>query len=274
MDGHRSAFLQGKAAVVTGASSGIGRETALLLARAGASVLLVARREERLREVARAIEEAGGRALPLPADVADPDIPGRLVQRALDAFGRVDVLVNNAGFGHYGLVESTADETLAELWAVHVMAPLRAIRAVLPHMRARGSGHIINVSSVVGRRAFPLHGPYAAVKAALIALTEALRGELAGSGVRATVVLPGSTRTEFFDVARSEIAGWRPAPMGVVQSPEAVARAILRCIRRPTPEVNPFPPMRPLLSLAVAFPYLGDVAARRYFLSRSRRPGA
>lgn len=271
MTSHRSALLTGKVAIVTGASSGIGRATALLLARAGASVVLAARREERLRDVAAAIERAGGRALALPADLAQPEAPARLVQQTLDSFGRVDVLINNAGFGHYGLVESASDDTMAELWAIHVMAPLRAIRAVLPHMRARGSGHIINVASVVGRRAFPLHGPYAAVKAAVIALTEALRGELAGSGVYATVVLPGSTRTEFFDVARSEIPGWRPAPMGVVQSPEAVARAILRCLRRPTPEVNPFPPMRPLLSLSVALPYLGDVAARRYFLRRTRR---
>lgn len=260
---------KGKVVIVTGASSGIGRATALAFARAGAHVALGARREDRLREVADEIRALGSEAFPVRTDVARREDVERLVGTALERWGRVDVLVNNAGFGHYARVEDIADEDMRALLDVNFFGTLYGIQAVLPHMRARGAGHIVNVSSVAGRQGFPFHGGYAAAKHAVIGLTAALRGELAGSGVHASVVLPVSTATEFFDVARDPY-GLEPAPVGVVQSADHVAKAIVRCVRRPVSEVYTVPGLKAALATAVAAPILADVAARRYYARRAR----
>lgn len=261
---------RGKVVIVTGASSGIGRATALAFARAGARVAMGARREERLREVAGEIERIGGEALWLRTDVVRREDVERLVQATLERWGQVDVLVNNAGFGHYARVEDIDEADMRALLDVNFFGTLYGIQAVLPHMRARRTGHIVNVSSVAGRQGFPFHGGYAAAKHAVIGLTAALRGELAGSGVRASVVLPVGTATEFFDVARDPY-GLEPAPMGVVQSADHVARAIVRCVRRPVSEVYTVPGLKAALATAVVAPMLADIVARRYYLRRTKR---
>lgn len=263
--------LEGSVVIVTGSSAGIGRETALEFARHGAHIVLTARREDRLREVAERIRRIGTEALVVPADVGRSEDIARLVQAALDRFGRIDVLVNNAGFGFSGMLEETTEQDMRELLNVNYMSAFLATKAVLPAMRRQRSGHIVNVSSVVGKLAFPFHGAYAASKFALVGMTEALRGELEGSGVTATVVLPGTTRTEFFDAQRTR-DGRVSAPTGPQQDAAVVARAIVRSVRHPTPEVNIVRPYRIAFGLSAFFPFLRDFAGRQFYRRSGGRP--
>ena len=257
--------------IVTGASAGIGRETALEFARQGARVVLAARREDRLHALATEIAALGGEALVAPTDVARSADIDRLVRVTLDRFGRIDVLVNNAGFGFSGTIEETTEADMRELMDVNYMSAFNATRAVLPHMRARRRGHIVNVASVVGKIAFPFHGAYSATKFAMIAMTEALRGELDGSGVTATVVLPGTTRTEFFDAQRTN-DGHVSAPTGPQQNPDVVARAIVRSVRSATPEVNMVRMFRLAYGLNGFFPFLRDFAGRQFYRRSHGKP--
>ena len=264
--------LRDKVVVVTGASSGIGRATAEAFARQGCRVVLAARREERLKEVAGGIEERGGQALVVPTDVGDREQVERLVERAVERFGRVDVMLNNAGWGFYATVEETGEEDMQRLWRVNFMGTFYGVQAALAVMRRQGAGHIMNVASVVGRRGYPYHGAYAATKFAVLGLTESLRSELAGSGIVATAVLPVSTRTEFFERA-GRTPGFEPKPLGMVHSPERVAQAIVRCARRPRPEVLLVGPMRLGLAISVLFPGLADWVGGRYY-RRTRKETA
>lgn len=222
--------------VVTGASSGIGEATAYRLARARARLGLIARREERLSRVAERVRELGGEARVAVADVADETEVKAAIADFENAFSGIDVLVNNAGFGLYAPLQSVKREDIERLFAVNAFGALSSIQAVLPGMRRRGSGLIVNVSSVVGKRALPMTGAYAASKYALQGLSDALRVELAGTGVRVSVICPGYTATEFGDrvidygVARSR-------PRGGVMSAEEVAEAIFECARKPRREI-------------------------------------
>ncbi len=256
--------IKDSVAIITGASAGIGRETALEFARQGAHVVLAARREDRLLELASQCEALGARAIAVPTDVAKTDDIERMVQAAMDAVGRIDILVNNAGFGFSGTVEETTEADMRELMDVNYFGAFNATRAVLPIMRKQRRGHIVNVSSVVGKLAFPYHGAYSATKFAMIGMTESLRGELDGSGITATVVLPGSTRTEFFDVQRTN-DGHVSAPTGPQQDADVVARAIVRSVTHPTPEVNMIRMFRVAYGLHGFFPYLRDIAGRQFY---------
>ena len=253
-------------AVITGASAGIGRATAVRFAREGADLVLAARSRERLERLAERLEQRFGvRALAVPCDVREREQVEALAEAALAAFGRIDVLVNNAGQGLYGRVEDTPAEAFRDLLETNVLGAHHAIRAVLPHMRRQGSGHVVNVGSVVGKRGWPYHGAYAASKFALTGLTQALRGELAGSGVSVSLVLPASTDTAFFANAPTHSPEYVPAPLGPVQTPGAVARAIVRSVRRPAPEVHLQPLMRVAHVLAEAFPALTAWASQLHY---------
>ena len=190
---------------ITGASAGIGRATALRLARDGAALSSVRRRADRLDAVAAEIRAAGGQALPIVADVTRRDDMERLVARAVERFGRLDVMMCNAGFGIAGAIDDVAPEQMRE-------ADRRQLHGHLPR-RARGAaacsagssrGHIIIVSSIVGKRGVPYMGAYAATKFAQVGLAECLRAEVAGSAIHVSVVYPVSTDTEFFDVMTRE----------------------------------------------------------------------
>jgi len=210
-------------AVVTGASSGIGEATALALAGRGAAVMLTARAEEKLRFLEREISAAGGQALAVRTDVTDRNSVEAMVERTIEAFGSLDVLVNNAGLGLSGRVAELRAEDLRHVLEVNLVGPLVCIQAALPHMRH--GGRIINVSSVVGKRAIPKVSGYCATKSALNALSDALRVEVAGRGITVTSVYPGTTQTAFRENSRrtkDEKRGWRPR--GVV--PEEVAAKI------------------------------------------------
>ena len=256
--------LQGAVVAVTGASAGIGRECALAFAREGARVAVCARRTDRLEEVAEAVRAMGSEAWVMAADVADPEQVRRFVQGAVTRFGRLDVLVNNAGYGVRGRVEDTPLESYRRLMEVNYIGTVAGCQAALPVMRRQKSGVIINVSSIVGHRALPTGGAYAATKAAQISLTEALRVELKGSGVSACSVHPIGTTTEFGEVADRE-SGTKTlgAPVGPQQSALDVARAIVGCAKRPRPEVFPYRASRALVSLNAVAPGFVDWWAAR-----------
>jgi NAD(P)-dependent dehydrogenase (short-subunit alcohol dehydrogenase family) len=219
--------LKGKVAVVTGASSGIGEATVLELASRGASVVAAARSVEKLEGLARRAAAYGVRIV--ETDVADRESVEAMVGTVAGEFGRVDVLVNNAGLGLSGRVAELRAEDLRYVFEVNTVGPLNCVQAALPRMGE--GGRIINVSSVVGKRAIPKVGGYCSTKFALNALSDSLRVEVADRGVTVTSVYPGTTRTSFRDNSRrtkDEKRGWRPK--GV--APERVAQKIADAAER------------------------------------------
>ncbi len=213
-----------KTVIITGASAGIGAATARAFAGAGAHVVLAARDGARLEEVARGLT---GRHLVVPTDVSDAQAVEALVARTVEAFGGVDIVINNAGVGLAAPVATLKAEDFHRALAVNLLGPLALTQAALPHMRGRGRGQSIYISSVVGLRALPYLGGYAAAKAALDRLTEALRVELRGSGVAVTLVRPGTTSTGFSQ-RRLGSGHERRRVSARAASPEQVAQAILR----------------------------------------------
>ena len=229
--------INGSVLVITGASSGIGEVTARAAVARGARVVLAARRADRL--TALAAELPG--ALAVPTDVTSRTDLDALVQAALDAHGRVDVLVNNAGQGlHVPLVEVRAEDFRA-VTDLNVVAALEAMQAVLPPMRAQGRGAIVNVSSGTARRVVPGLGAYAATKAALTMLSAVARREFAEYGVTVSTVFPGLTATDFHDVLRA--GNERHAGLGGAgDPPEQVAAAILDLVESGAEEAHLQPP--------------------------------
>ncbi|MEO0354656.1 MAG: SDR family oxidoreductase, partial [Cyanobacteria bacterium P01_A01_bin.3] len=196
--------LAGKVVLVTGASSGIGKALALDVASRGANVVVAARREQKLQAVVDDIVEKGGEAIAIPTDMADTQQVEALAQKALDSCGRVDVLVNNAGYGQMGPIESIGDDAVRQQFDVNVFGLLALTRALVPQMREVGAGRIVNLSSVAGKVAMPFTGIYNASKFAVEAISDALRVELAPFNIRVIVVEPGPVNTEFFEVAERE----------------------------------------------------------------------
>jgi NADP-dependent 3-hydroxy acid dehydrogenase YdfG len=191
-----SGILAGKVALVTGASSGIGEGIALGLAQAGAAVALCARRVDRLTALAAQIEAAGGRALVIAGDVVDAEFAAAAVQQAIAYFGQLDILVNSAGIIQLSSVENADLDEYRRVMDVNVMATLYTCRAAVPHMKARGTGDIINITSQAGRKVAPIFSSYSASKHAANALTEGLRREVGEHGVRVSILMPGATQSE------------------------------------------------------------------------------
>jgi short-subunit dehydrogenase len=200
----RTTSLTRRAAIVTGASSGIGEATARRLAENGFDVALIARRKDRLEILALEIAEAGGRAIPIAADLADEQATARAAREALDGLGRIDLLVNNAGYSPGRAVEQITRQELRHLFDVNLFSALQLIGAVTPQMRSQGSGLIINIGSVAGLIPAPLAIPYATTKIGMHAATDALRLELAPFGIKLSLVIPGFVDTAVFENAREE----------------------------------------------------------------------
>jgi short-subunit dehydrogenase len=232
------ASVRGKVVVLTGASAGIGRETAVRLARRGATVVAAARDTDRL---ARLAGEAPG-VVPVRCDVTVAADRAALVSSTLDAYGRIDALVNNAGLGWQGLVSEMPLERVEYLYALNVVGLIEFCHLALPSMLAARSGHIVNVSSMAGYVAFPPYAVYCSTKHAVNGFTDALRREVRGRGVRVHLVLPGPIETEFIPRANgvSPPPGSEEARVGGFPA-WWVAAAIERCLRRPYPRVVAVP---------------------------------
>jgi len=224
--------------VITGASSGIGREAALLFGKAGASVVLTARNEDALHAVAGMIEQAGGRALVVPADVTDWEQVQQVAKSAVDTFGRIDTWINNAGISVYATAENTTVEEAHQVMHTNFMGMVHGVSAALPYMKRQGRGTIINVGSVESQRSLPLQSVYAASKHAVKGYTEALRleQEAANSGIHVTLIMPAGINTPLFNHARSKL-GVKPMPMPPVYTPELAASAIVNAAQSPQRDI-------------------------------------
>ena len=228
--------------LITGASTGIGRALALAWADRRATVVLAARSIDALREVAREVEARQGRAVVAPGDVTDSAFRRTLVERAIEAGGGLDVLVNNAGRGYYSSIAKIELQSLRGLFELNVFAPLELSQLALPHLE-RSRGAIVMVSSVAGVVAAPRYGAYSATKFALEAMSMSMRAEVRALGIRVLVVRPGPVDTPFrANAARGEgEAGYdKPGPRS--QSAEEIAKRTLRAIDRgaPVDETSPF----------------------------------
>jgi NAD(P)-dependent dehydrogenase (short-subunit alcohol dehydrogenase family) len=252
-----------KVVAITGASAGIGRATALRLARDGAAVAICARRADRLEQVAGEIRNAGGRALAVPADVTRPGDMQAFVDAAVAEFGSLDVMMCNAGYGLYGEIDRVTPEQMQRIMDVNFFGTFHAARAALGVFRKQASGHLVVVSSIVGQRGIPFMGPYAATKFAQVGLAECLRAELLDTGIHVSVMYPISTQTEFFGVM-IENSGFATRAHGPRQSPEHVAEAVARAIRKPVPEIYPHRFSKALAVLNAMAPGLCDRLARRW----------
>lgn len=227
--------LSGRVIGITGASSGIGEATALACAKAGASVALAARRVDRIDAIAERIEQAGGRALAIPADVGEEEQARGFVERAHRELGRLDGLINNAGVMLLGPIEGAPTEEWRRMVHANLFGVLYCTHAALPIMRGQGSGDIVNVSSVAGRVARAGSGVYNLTKHGVNAFSEALRQETAGSGVRVTLIEPGAVATELPGHNRPEILEQLARRFGGVDPlhAEDIANAILYALGQP-----------------------------------------
>lgn len=251
--------LRGSVVVVTGASSGIGWETALAFAKKGATVVGAARRKDRLEQLAGAIEQAGGRALAVDCDVSERDDVERLHRTVDEAFGRCDVLVNNAGVPGGGPFTQLSVDQIERVVRINYLGVLYCTKAFLPGMLEARRGHVVNVASLAGRYAVPGSSVYSSTKHAVVAFSEALYYELGSQGVRVTTVNPSFVRTESFSTADFE-----KLPKAIVLDAEDVAQAIVNVVRKDkAPEVSVPRWMASMQSVRVLAPPLYRAALRR-----------
>lgn len=265
--------LEGLPIAITGASSGIGRATAIACARAGMPVALAARRVEKLGHAAAEIAAMGGRAIVVPCDVANKAECEALVERTVEAFGSIYSVFANAGYGVEGPVHEMSQAALRDIFEVNFFGSMNCITPALPHMRRAGRGHIHFCSSCLSKIGTPYFAAYSATKAAQDHFARAMRHELAPQGIRVSSVHPIGTRTEFFEqtAGRSDNAALAlRTPEGFLQPPERVARAVVACLRRPRGEVWTSLPIRVGLGLSIMMPRLTDVALRWAMRRRGR----
>lgn len=226
--------IEGKIIVVTGASSGLGEATARHLSELGAVLVLGARRVDRIDALAAELIAKGGQALSVQTDVTDCAQVQRLVDAAVDTFGQIDVIINNAGLMPHSPLERRKIADWDRMIDVNIKGVLYGIAAALPNMQARKSGHIINVSSVAGHKVRPGSAVYAATKHAVLALSEGLRQEVKPYNIRTTVISPGAIDTELPDsITESDIAESVKQFYQIAISAESFARAIAYAISQP-----------------------------------------
>lgn len=225
--------IQNKVVIITGASSGLGEATAKRLAASGAKLMLGARREDRLKELVAAIAQTGGTANYLVTDVTDRAQVEALAKQTLSTYGRIDVLINNAGLMPLSPLDQIKVEEWDQMIDVNIKGVLYGIAAVLPMMRQQKSGHIINVSSVAGHKVFPGAAVYCATKFAVRAISEGLRLESNGE-IRSTNISPGAVATELTStISDADTAASINALYEIAIDADAIARAIAYAIEQP-----------------------------------------
>jgi short-subunit dehydrogenase len=222
--------FQDKIAIVTGASQGIGRATAIELAKNGAHIALVSRNRSALEKVAEEIQSIGREAMVIPTDVTSQDQVNNMVERTLERWGRVDILVSNAGVYYRSAIFDLTADLMERSMQANFLSHVYAVLAVLPHMLEQGSGHIVLVSSMAGKRGAPTDVPYAPAKYALTGFGETIRQELYGTGVEVSTIIPGRVDSDF-------VSG-REFPWVMPKMPiEWVSKAIVQAIRKRKAEV-------------------------------------
>jgi len=257
--------------LVTGASSGIGEASARLCAQAGYRMVLAARRFERLELLAEQIHIEGGEALPVRADLSSQEDIRYLVECALERYGRIDILLNNAGFGRLGWLEELDPLTDVEnQLRVNLHAAIYLTQAVIPGMIQRRSGHIINLVSLAGMVGAPTYTIYATSKFALRGFTEALRREVGVWGIHVSGIYPGGVANDFKRQTGARRKTGMTTPRLLRLSSEDVAREVLRVVRRPRRTVILPPALHVAIWLNGAFPGFVDWAVERWFVRPER----
>jgi short-subunit dehydrogenase len=272
---------QQKVAIITGASSGIGLAAGIAFASTGYHVVLAARRQDKLLDAMVQCQNEAishGRdvkVLAIPTDVSQESQVDALAARTMDELGRIDVLVNNAGYGLFARVHQTTTEQMRRIFDVNFFGLFYGCKAVVPIMIRQHGGHIFNVSSVIGKRGSPFNGAYSATKFAIVGLTDALRVEMLEHDVRVTAICPGMTDTEFFTMQEGG------SGKGQVQSsfkavrttmpPGRVARAIVRAVGKNKPQIVFTPGGKLLAFVAALSPRLADRMMKMYYDDLNKR---
>ncbi len=226
--------MKDKVVVITGASSGIGAEAARLFAEQGASVVLLARSEAKMARLASSLPGKNGWFV---CDVADAEEVSETAARILERFGKIDIWINNAGFGVFERFENAPLEHFYGMMQVNYFGTLHGIKAALPHMLEQKSGHIINVASMAGKIGSAKSSAYSAAKHAVIGLSDCLRQELSGSGVKVSTVNPGPVDTPFFDTADPQ-GHYKKNISWFMLTPQKAAKAIVKAARTGRAEIN------------------------------------
>jgi len=264
--------LKDKVIIITGASSGIGAATALACARAGMDMVLTARREERLRDTAAEVERMGRRAVIVAEDITDPGVSQRLIDTALESFNRLDVVFANAGYGIEATMLETSEFELRRIFDVNFFVCVELLQLAAAHMKSlKQPGHLLMCSSCLGKFTMPLHGAYAATKAAQSQVCRSMRLELECWDIAVSCVYPITTETEFVAASR-RLGRWAGrkkdasdhAPAMFVQSPERVAQAVVKCLRKPRSEVWTSFIVRAVAAFFTLCPPFLDLIMRRF----------
>jgi len=250
--------LTNRPIAITGASSGIGRAAALACARAGMPVAVLARRTERLEELCSQIESQGGRAIAVPGSVEVREDCEALIERTVEAFGSIYGVYANAGYSHERACIDMSDDEIRRMFEVNFYGSLNVVYPALEHMRRAGAGHVVFCSSCLSKIAPPRYGCYSATKACQDHFARSMRLELRGTGVHVSSVHPIPTKTEFFEAKQAGAEVHNQPPGWLMQSPERVASAMVRCLRRPRGEVWTSTITRLLFGLGVMAPGLAD----------------
>ncbi|MFI4917084.1 MAG: SDR family NAD(P)-dependent oxidoreductase [Phycisphaerales bacterium JB060] len=265
--------LAGKPIAITGASSGIGKATAIACARVGMPVALGARRIDKLQEVAGEVKRLGGSAVAIEMDATSDDQCRTFIERAERDLGPLRAVFANAGFGFERPMHETTDEQMREIFEVNFFGTLRVLGPAVERFVDQQAGHVLICSSSIGKMPIPGYGAYCATKAAQWHVGQAMRHELKPLGVHVSTVHPIGTRTEFFDEARRRSGGEslvENTPKAFIQPPERVARAIVRCLERPRAEVWTSLASRLGLGALSTFYGLGDLAMDRFARRQSQ----